>query len=152
MVTKNQPCTPSDTSLTPPILIFLITLIHPPSLNSFPLTPSPLRGGLWERQPSQTWKFPRVYLILWRLLGKSNKKLCLWWHGTSVIQISLNFWPHHHPMRRPPLLESCPAAPHCLSSTESEIMVTNECVKYTISLRHQAADLDIIDIASPTVV
>ena len=31
-------------------------------------------------------------------------------------------------------------------------MATNECVKDTIYLRHRAADLDMIDIASPTVV
>ena len=31
-------------------------------------------------------------------------------------------------------------------------MATNECVKYTISLRHRAADLDMTDISLPTFV
>ena len=39
-----------------------------------------------------------------------------------------------------------------LSSAESEIMATNECVKDTISLRHRASDLYMTEIDLPTVV
>ena len=76
------------------------------------LSPSPLCRGLFGCYPSPPWQIPWVHLVLWHLLGKPNRKLSSWWHGTSAIKILLYVWPHYHSMRRPALLERSPSMLH----------------------------------------
>ena len=60
------------------------------------LPSSPIFRGIFGRHPSLTWQIPRVHLVLWHLLWKSNWKISPWWHVTSALNFSLRVWPHHH--------------------------------------------------------
>ena len=105
-----------------------------------------------QTPPLPNQLIPQVYLVLWRMLRKSNWQLCPWRHGASAIQIFTNVWKIITQCGGPLLWKFLWQFRTVLSSSESENIATNECAKDTISLRNQAADIDMIGIASPTVV